>query len=390
MTPRGAARRASPNAGRRGWPALLVVASACAAILPPAPPPRGSPSAFQLGPGPHRVTHRHHVFVDGSRPNDALRGDAGDAPRRLATTVWYPAGAPGPHPLVLYSHGFLATRAGGAYLAEDLASRGYVVVTVDHPLTRRWAAGGPRVSDVANQPADLRFLIDRMLSRAPPEHPFAGWIDPDRIGVMGLSLGGLTATLTAFHPRERDPRIAAAVSIAGPLAMFEPAFFAATPVPFLMIAGDADVVIDYPSNAPLAVERVPGGQLVAIGGGSHASFDDAAGRFLRFLDNPDRIACWWLAHALARDRGDGAVAVLARPEDGVRLAASLPQPCAREPPPRALDAARQQAITRAAVAAFFDSRLARDPALRRAAATYLSRDLARDFPEVRFSAAAPR
>ena len=51
------------------------------------------------------------------------------------------------------------------------------------------------------------------------ERPFAGGIDRDRIGAMGLSLGGLTTTLVAFHPTLGDPRIRAAVSIAGPSAM---------------------------------------------------------------------------------------------------------------------------------------------------------------------------
>jgi hypothetical protein len=59
----------------------------------------------------------------------------------------------------------------------------------------------------------------------------------------------------------------------------------------------------------------------------------------------------------------------------------------RTPPRRALDPARQQTITKLAVAAFFDSHMAPDPAVRRAAATYLARDLARDFPEVRYTAA---
>ncbi len=305
----------------------------------------------------------------------------------LETTTWFPVGAMGPRPVVLYSHGFLATRSGGTYLAEHLASRGYVVVAPDHPLTRRWATGGPRVGDVLNQPADLHFLVDRMLAGDEADALFPGTIDPERIGVVGLSLGGLTATLDAFHPRLRDPRIAAAVSIAGPMTFFEPAFFAGASVPFLMIAGDADVVIDYTSNAPLAVQRVPDGELVAIGGASHAGFDDSTGGVLRILDNPDRLACWWLLRVLDRDHLDEEIAALVRPEDDVRVPASLPRPCARMPPLRALDPARQQTITKLAVAAFFDSHMAPDPAVRRAAATYLARDLARDFPEVRYTAA---
>jgi dienelactone hydrolase len=352
--------------------------------MPPAP---GSPSAVLLGPGPFGVERRDHTFIDRSPADDARHGDPERAPRTLETTVWFPVGDAGSHPLVLYSHGFLATRRGGTYLAEYLASRGYVVVAPDHPLTHRCATGGPRVGDVVNQPADLRFLIDRMLAWNEREQPFPGTIDPARIGVVGLSLGGLTATLAAFHPRLRDPRITAAVSIAGPMTFFEPAFFTGAPIPFLMIAGGADVVIDYGSNAPLAVERVPGGQLVAIGGGSHAGFDDSTGGVLRILGNPDRLACWWLVRFLDRDPADEAVEALAHPGEGVRLPTPLPRPCASPPVCRALDPARQQAITKLAVGAFLDSRMASDPAVRRAAATYLEHDIARDFPEVRYLAA---
>jgi predicted dienelactone hydrolase len=371
----------------RGWIALLALTSACATIVPPRPPPAGSPSAFLLGPGPYRVEHRTRTFVDRSRPQDERRPDRG--PRRLTTSIWFPVAAAGSHPLVLYSHGFLANRGGGTYLAEYLASRGYVVVAPDHPLTRRWGRGGPRLGDVVNQPADLRFLVDQMLSPDGSARPFPGAIDPERIAVLGLSLGGLTTTLTAFHPRLRDPRIVAAVSIAGPMTMFEPAFFATAPVPFLMIAGSADVIIDYASNAPLAVERVSGGQLVAIGGASHAGFDDTTGGVLRLLGNPDRPACWWLTRVLDRDDSAAAVGALARPDDGVRLAGAAPRPCLHPAPHRALDPARQQAITALAVTAFLDSRMAEDPALRRAAADYLATDLARDFPEVRYTAVPP-
>ena len=52
------------------------------------------------------------------------------------------------------------TASGGAYLAEQLASLGYVVVAVDYPLTNGLAPGGPDVKDVVNQLADVSFLID--------------------------------------------------------------------------------------------------------------------------------------------------------------------------------------------------------------------------------------
>jgi predicted dienelactone hydrolase len=367
--------------------ALLVLAAACT-VVPPAPPP-GSPNARLLAEGPFDVEHRDYALVDRSRPNDARTDDARRSPRRLTTTVWFPRGVAGPHPLVMYSHGFLSTRRGGAYLAEWLASRGYVVAAPDHPLTAHWAWGGRVIEDVVNQPADLSFVIDTILGWDDEERPFDGTIARERIGVMGLSLGGMTATLAAYHPRLRDPRIRAAVSIAGPMTIFGPEFFAAVPVPFVMIAGDQDVVIDYASNAPLVSERVAGGQLVTIAGGSHAGFDDLASGALRVLPNPDVLACWWLSLTLDLSDSRETLAALAGEESGDLIPASVARPCANAPPWSAIDPARQQLITKIAVGAFLDSQLAPDPTVRGVAAAYLLHDLARDFPEVRYEAAPP-
>ena len=210
-----------------------------------------------------------------------------------------------------------------------------------------------------------------------------------RIGVMGLSLGGMTATMIAFDSQRRDPRIAAAVSIAGPLALFGPPYFAGPPVPFLMIAGDADVVIDYAANAPLAVERVPGGALVSIAGASHVGFDDVATGIPRLFGDPDRFACWWLALTLDVERSVALLARLDETASGTLLPAAMLQPCRASAACRVMPAERQHAITTLAVGAFFDSRLSADPTTRALAATYLERDVARDFPEVRYASAPP-
>lgn len=368
---------------------LALLGTSCTAIVPPAPPPAGSPSAARLAQPAFAVGRRDYALVDRSRPNDArCTGDC--APRRLTTTVWFPRAAPGPHPVVLYSHGFFSTRRGGTYLAEWLAGLGYVVAAPDHPLTARATLRGRVVDDVVHQPQDLRFLLDTLLAWDERERPFPGAVDAERVGVVGLSLGGMTATLAAFDPRLRDPRIRAAVSIAGPLTVFGAPYFAGAAVDFLMVAGDADVVVDYATNAPLALERVPGGTLLTIAGASHAGFDDAAGGLLRVLGNPDTLACWWLDVTLDLHTGRDTLAELRGTGDGVLVPPVLPHPCQRRPPCGTLDPARQQLITQLAVGAFLDRVLAPDPARREAAARYLAGELAHDFPEARVAAAAPR
>ena len=52
--------------------------------------------------------------------------------------------------------------------ARWLSSHGYIVVAANFPLTYRYAPGGPTVTDLANQPADVSFLIDAVLELEDP------------------------------------------------------------------------------------------------------------------------------------------------------------------------------------------------------------------------------
>ena len=199
---------------------LLLPALAVAGLLAlnnPEPLPAASESARRLADGPLPVARLPLALADRSRPTDA-NGDFPGAPaRQLEGHLWYPTEG-GPYPLLVYSHGFTSDHRNGAYLAEHLASHGFVVAAVNHPLTHWGAPGGPRVADVVNQPGDVSFLIDRLLARsADAGDVLAATIDEERIGVLGVSLGGLTATLAGFHPTLGDPRIDAVLSIAGPM-----------------------------------------------------------------------------------------------------------------------------------------------------------------------------
>jgi dienelactone hydrolase len=368
----------------RCWIGVLVLFSGCAAIAP-SRPSRDSVTAERLAAGRFDVGRRDYTFVDASRPHDARDGANAEKRRTLVTTVWFPRGAPGPHPLLLYSHGYLATREGGAYLAEFLARRGYVVAAPDHPLTQRWTVHGMAAADVVHQPADLSFVIDRILDWSEHERPFDGSIDAQRIGVMGLSLGALTATLAAFHPQLRDARIRAAVSMAGPMTIFGASFFAKAPIPFLLIAGDEDVVVDYATNAPLVLERVPNGGLVTIHGGNHVGFDDSSTGVLRVLPNPDVEVCWILHWALDLSRGRDTLEELGGSEAGLAVPREVPRPCSTPARFSAVSPVRQHLITQLAVGAFFDGAFAPTADARAAARDYLRNDLARDLPEARYA-----
>jgi predicted dienelactone hydrolase len=354
----------------------------------PEPPPAASESARRLAAGPAPVGAAERIFVDHSRPT-AANGEFPGAPERtLAATLWYPDAEAGPHPLLVYSHGFMSMRSENAPLAELFASHGYVVVSVDYPLTNGRAPGGPNVGDVVNQPGDVSFVIDEMLALGDGERPFAGTIDAERIGALGLSLGGLTTTLASFHPRLRDPRIHAAISIAGPAAMFDRRFFGSAALPFLMIAGTADAIVGYDTNAAPIPSKVGEGGLLTIDGASHAGFAAFADMFpLRLVGNPDAIGCRALVGNLEARGRENPFEALGGPEDGVLFDTDAPRPCANGAPEDAVPAGRQLMITRLAALAFFQSRFARDPAERASWQSFLAEALARDFPEVHFQSA---
>jgi predicted dienelactone hydrolase len=361
---------------RSATAALALLGTACALVAAPRPLPPGSESAAWLAPGPYRVLHRALALHDRARD------------RKLASTVWWPAERRTPAPLVVQAHGFLANRTGGTYLARHLASRGYVVVAATHPTTTLLARGGARVEDVVRQPGDVRFLIDHLLAADPGTRDLPP-IDPARIAVTGHSLGGLTATLAAFHPRLRDARIAAAVSIAGPMAMFEPRFFAGAAVPFLMIGGSGDVVVDYRRNALGTLTRVPDATVVLIAGASHAGFDHRAAGVRRLVRNPDVFSCWILRRTVHLDVAIARVRAATTGDEGIDFEHGIRAPCLEPPPPNAMDPQQQHALTTLAVAAFLESRFAPDPDARERARRYLTVTLPREVAEVSVATTPP-
>jgi hypothetical protein len=156
-----------------------------------------------------------------------------------------------------------------------------------------------------------------------------------------------------------------------------------------MIAGTADAMVDYATNAAPIPRKVAHGALLSIAGASHAGFAATADGFpLRLLANPDAIGCWALVGNLEARGVENPFAKLGGPEDGVVLDGNGPLPCRNGAAAAALAAGRQLMITRLAALAFFESRFAPDAAERASHETYLREGIARDFPEARYEEAA--
>jgi len=347
------------------------------------PPDADSNSAQWLQPGPYSVGEAEFIFVDESRPTSENRGVPGKPERTLPTSIWYPENLDGLHPLIVHSHGILSSRKEFPYLMEALASHGYIVVAADFPLSSGSTEGGATADDVINQPADVAFLIDSVLALSPAEKPFSGEIDLNRLGVSGYSLGGLTTNLVTYHTRLRDPRIQAAVSIAGVAAPFSPAFFTTTAVPYLSISGTADALIEFQRNAADIPQRVSNASLVAIEGGNHLGYLGAADPTFRFMDNPDSLGCAGVVTAVGANPNE-LFAKLGSKEEGVDMDRDLPGLCDYGYAD-SIHPGRQQMINQIAVLSFFESVFNTDPASRTAARQELTQYLAEDFAEVRFS-----
>lgn len=107
-----------------------------------------------------------------------------------------PAAAGAPYPLVLISHGYPGNRFLMSHLAENLASKGYVVASIDHTDStyRTQAAFG---STLVNRPLDQLFVLEELAARAVEGGEFAGLYDADNTGIIGYSMGGYGAIITA-------------------------------------------------------------------------------------------------------------------------------------------------------------------------------------------------
>lgn len=382
-------------------PTATTVPAATPTATAPLPTPTATPTpdtARFRQPGPFSAGITTIVFEDSSRPTMANGPAPGLPVRRLVTEIWYPSDAPrggdpvrdasvasgaAPYPLVVHSHGFSSTRTEPAYLARHLASHGYIVVSPDFPLTNIAAPGGPNLLDVVNQPGDVSFLIDRMLEKsATAEDAFAGAVDPDRIALTGLSLGGMTTLLATFHRDLRDPRVRAAAEFAGPACFFDRNFFSSPAVPLLVLFGDIDAIVPYEENGVHAWQLAqPPKYLLTMLDGSHTAFADIASTLFEQLDNPDEVGCATLTGTgvTDEDESDSALLELLGGAEAGVVPGTCPPACAAEGPlARSMRPSRQQALTIMAVHSFLEAYLNAD----RDALWFLEQALPAEAPDI--------
>jgi len=197
--------------------------------------------AAAAGPRPS-VQTLQVTLVDDSRPTDATTSAPAEDQRVLSTTITYPVGGNGPMPLVVLAHGDNGNPNKFTQLIGSWAAAGYVVAAPAFPLTSNTTPGGSSPGDVSNQPADVSFVIDKVLKMSRPKahSPLAGLVDKRHIGVAGLSLGGTTVYGLVFNTCCRDKRVDAAVLMSALRLPFKDGKDVWRHMPTLLLHSDAD------------------------------------------------------------------------------------------------------------------------------------------------------
>ena len=99
------------------------------------------------------------------------------------------------YPLIVISHGYPGNRHLMAHLGENLASKGYVTVSIDH-TDSTYADQGAFGSTLLNRPIDQAFVMDTFADFAGTAPDLAAIIDGETIGLIGYSMGGYGAMIS--------------------------------------------------------------------------------------------------------------------------------------------------------------------------------------------------
>jgi dienelactone hydrolase len=219
--------------------------------------------------------------------------------RPLPTTVWYPD-APGPFPLVLFSHGVTSEPSAYASLLTAWARAGFVVAAPAYPHTAYGVADYDPV-DVINQPLDASYVITRMLTlNTKPGDPLRGRINPARIAAAGHSAGGIT-TIGMFTGN-RDDRLVAGIVLAGRELFTVP--FSGPPAALLFVHGKLDRSVSYASGLA-AFQSVPWSRaMMAVTKGGHVAITKDFGPVIATTTDFLRWSLYGDAAARGRLRSD--------------------------------------------------------------------------------------
>lgn len=240
--------------------------------------------------------------------------------RKIPVDVYWSTAATPDKPVIVFSHGFGSVRTELRYLAEHLASHGYVVAALEHPgsneaNTNLALQGKTRImkpQEFLNRPQDISFVLDELEKlNQTANNPLAGKLATTNAMVVGYSFGGGTAlaiagaelqlerlkqrckkNLTSLSLAEnmqciaqelpenryqlRDTRIKQAIALNPTTSlMFGETGLTKVQVPTLVLAGSADKTTPALTEQIVGFDKIPSPKwLVGILGGTHLSVKD--------------------------------------------------------------------------------------------------------------------
>jgi dienelactone hydrolase len=138
------------------------------------------------------------------------------APRVQTNSCWEAPVLAGAHPVVVVSHGYTGMFTDLTFLCEDLASHGYVVVSIGHTYEStavEFPGGDLRTSHVGSlfveqtlqtdestlreamavRLADVRFVVGELARLNAGTGVLSGRLNLERMGILGHSMGASTA-----------------------------------------------------------------------------------------------------------------------------------------------------------------------------------------------------
>jgi predicted dienelactone hydrolase len=233
-----------------------------------------------------------------TEPLDTVVKDAKRS-RELPIRVYLPA-VQSAAPVVLFSHGLGGSREGSAYLGKHWASRGYVVVYIQHPGSDDSVWRNKRIGQRMNamreaaslhnfllRAADVSFVLDELERwNASEEHDLAGRLNLDAVGMSGHSFGAVTTQAVSGQRYVRgvsatDPRIKAAIAFSpsGPRQGNAAQAFGSVKIPWMLMTGTNDVALigetDVKSRLSVFPALPPGGKYeLVLDNAEHSAFTD--------------------------------------------------------------------------------------------------------------------
>lgn len=240
--------------------------------------------------------------------------------RKIPVDIYWSTAATPDKPIIVFSHGFASVRTDLRYLAEHLASHGYVVAALEHPgsngaNTNLALQGKTRVmkpQEFLYRPQDISFVLDELKKlNQTANNPLQGKLATNKAMVVGYSFGGATALALAGaefqleHLKQRckknltilslgeniqciaqelpensyqlrDSRIKQAIALNPTTSLiFGETGLTKIQVPTLVLAGSADKTAPALTEQIVGFDKIPSPKwLVGIVGGTHLSIKD--------------------------------------------------------------------------------------------------------------------